>query len=119
MSTGHPTPRTFDRKPLDSLRALEAGLVEELVGEFLRAAPRQLGDLRRAASGSDATAVEEIAHRLRGACGMLGAAGMADLAARIEDYGHMRDLRRAYEAVRWLEAEFAAVREALEFELAS
>jgi CheY-like chemotaxis protein len=62
-------------------------LLAEIVGIFLREAPRQLAALRQAIEQGNAEAVTEVAHSLKGQLGYLGIPGAAEQARRLEDLG--------------------------------
>lgn len=102
------------------LEALEAagepGFLPSLIREFLGSAPERIQALREACGSGDAAAVERGAHTFKGSCGMLGAAAMARRCEELEALGRggSADGLAVVEA---LDAEWRAVREALESEL--
>jgi HPt (histidine-containing phosphotransfer) domain-containing protein len=109
----------LDSRYIDGLRALEPALVREIVVEFLGSTPTNLAELRVASYAADAWSVRQIAHKLRGASGMLGAVGMSAALERLENMGRAGSLGESPRALERLEQEFAAVRPVLEAELAA
>ncbi len=112
----------MDDSRLAALRELESstpGLVTEVVSEFLATAPRHLGALRAASSAADSRTVHEVAHKLKGSCGLLGATEMAAVLGQLERAGQTGDLRVATFALDQLERQFASVQMRLEAELKS
>jgi CheY-like chemotaxis protein/HPt (histidine-containing phosphotransfer) domain-containing protein len=108
---------SFDPEALQGLRALEEagerGLVAEVVGQFLASTSGRLGSLEDAGRRSDFAATTQIAHSLRGSCGVVGARRMADLCNGLEeaaDRGDADGCRRALDA---LERHWPEVRAAL------
>jgi HPt (histidine-containing phosphotransfer) domain-containing protein len=85
-------------------------LVKEIVGNFLIAVPEHLQTLRIASNEGNAELVQQVAHKLRGSCGLLGAAGMAEICQRIERYGQEGHVTPAREVLPILEHEYEAVR---------
>ncbi len=62
----------------------EADPAAEVAQAFLEVTPARLSDLRQAAARRDAGEVRRLAHQVRGSCGAVGAAAMAQVAAEIE-----------------------------------
>jgi two-component system sensor histidine kinase/response regulator len=79
----------FDPDRLAELGELDSSgngsaLFGTLVDCFLASGPADLADLRAAIQRGDATAVDQIAHRLKGAAGTLGGAGLVRLCQELE-----------------------------------
>ena len=112
----------LDRSVLEGLRELqqegEPDVLVELIELFLEDVPLQLVALREAVKGEDADSVQRVAHTLKGSCGNMGAARMAEICADLQEIGDSGDLARAPELLERLEAEFDRVRSALEAEIA-
>jgi HPt (histidine-containing phosphotransfer) domain-containing protein len=109
----------LDTRQIESLRSIEAGLVREIVGQFLETVGAELAQLRAAADAADAGAVWHIAHKLKGSCSLLGALSMTAVLQRVEACGRVGTLDSTGQALELLEVELAAVRPALERELAA
>jgi signal transduction histidine kinase/DNA-binding response OmpR family regulator len=79
----------------------DTALLQELIEEFVRDAPHQLAETRRALDDGDASKLERAAHRLRGAAGAVGATRVQALAQEIERLGREAQLA---EAARFVQA---------------
>ena len=51
---------------------------------FVDGLPETLGEMQRAARGSDRTGLRELAHKLKGTAAGIGYPGLADLAGQLE-----------------------------------
>ena len=91
-----------------------SALVGRLAECFLARAPADLADLRVAVQRGDATAVAQIAHRLKGAAGTLGSAGLVDLCQELEALARAGALPPADDLLWRLEQEFDRVTSALD-----
>jgi HPt (histidine-containing phosphotransfer) domain-containing protein len=82
--------RPVDPQPLvdpDRLRTLRddyGDLATELLALFETTATATLGELRAALDAGDAEEMRRLAHRLKGSARNVGATGMAELAAALE-----------------------------------
>lgn len=90
--------------PVDLSAALKSvGGNEELLGElikiFLEELPRRLDAVRHAASRGDAEESRRVAHNLKGALTMLGAAEARALARQVEGLADARQLKAATQLV--------------------
>jgi two-component system, sensor histidine kinase and response regulator len=78
----------LDRTVLDSLKALqdpgEEGMVEELIGLFLRDTPGKMAVLEEALKEARWPVVKESAHGLKGTASNLGARRLAEVCGRLE-----------------------------------
>ena len=112
---GHAPPESpMDPAIVDSLRELGGDdMLADLVELFLEDAEPRLAALGEAVKADDASAVERVAHSLKGSSGNMGAHGMSRLAAELQYIGASGDLSKAPESLRSLEAEFERVRPAL------
>jgi len=112
---GHAPPESpMDPAVVDSLRELGGDdMLADLVELFLEDAEPRLAALGEAVKADDASAVERVAHSLKGSSGNMGAHGMSRLAAELQYIGASGDLSKAPESLRSLEAEFERVRPAL------
>jgi len=100
----------LDPKILENLLSLERrkpGLMEELIGVFVRDTPSKMAALHRAVKTGNAPSLEETAHALKGASGNLSAWRMSEVCAELERVGMAGDLAHAPELLRRLEEEFA------------
>lgn len=100
--------------PVDVAAALKsvggnAQLLDELIKIFLDELPRRLDGLRRAARRGDAEESRRIAHTLKGALTMLGAAEGRTLARQIEGLRSGAELTAASETVAAFELELERV----------
>jgi HPt (histidine-containing phosphotransfer) domain-containing protein len=116
-SAGPAEEPVLDAEVIAGLRELsdEDGpdILVELVEMYLGDTPPRLVALREAVGQSDAEAVKQIAHSVKGSSGNLGAQRMARLCAELETAGTNRDLARATRLLRRIEAEFGRASEAL------
>ena len=91
----------------------DVAFVDELVDTFIEDAAAQLEALRAAATASDTGAAVRPAHSLKSNSMNVGATLLADLSRSIETDGRSGAIPDLSERVRAVEAEFAAVRDAL------
>jgi CheY-like chemotaxis protein/HPt (histidine-containing phosphotransfer) domain-containing protein len=106
----------IDPKFIENLRRLEdgtPGLVQEIVGDFLGAAPEHIKQLGVSARAEDSSTLEQLAHKLKGTCGMLGVTRMAALLQELETAGQQHELRGVVPLVDRLSREFVGVRTVL------
>jgi HPt (histidine-containing phosphotransfer) domain-containing protein len=110
-------------RELDSSGAHAAGmtgsLLRDLVDGFLASAPVAVADLRAAAERDDATAMQEVAHHLKGAAVTLGLAAMAALCAEVETLVSSGALMSARGLIPRLEEELDGARSALDAAVSS
>ena len=105
----------IDPAVLDSLRGLvtEEGQFREMIDLFLEDTPRRLQALHSALEASNAQALEQAAHQLKGSSGNFGALGMVRLCMDLEALARAGKMDEAAEQMRELEAEFQRVRTTL------
>jgi HPt (histidine-containing phosphotransfer) domain-containing protein len=75
---------TVDPDRLRSLRDDYGDLATELLGLYETSAAATLGELRAALDARDGAEVRRVSHRLKGSARNVGATGMAELAAELE-----------------------------------
>ena len=77
----------LDERRLDVLRGLDSGgrLLSRVVGTFVRDTPTTMQALEEAGRARDGPGTMQLAHRLRGMAGMLGAESLAALCATLEE----------------------------------
>jgi len=120
------TPSTME-SPLDpqvigEIRSLQKDGAEpdffaQIVRAFLRESTRSIEDLRSAVQRGDASAVQRIAHGLKGSSANLGARRLSGLALELETMGRKGHLDGAPARLAALEAEYSRVSAALQTEI--
>lgn len=91
-STTHPGGGSLlDMDSLDRIQRLdpEGKALREITGLFRTSGPATMGSIVIAAADGDTEAVSKAAHKLRGACGMVGAIALQDLCAAVEDQARL------------------------------
>jgi PAS domain S-box-containing protein len=110
----------LDRTVLAKLRKALGGKSKDFIGSlidlFIADAQPRLEALREAIAQGDAQALRLVAHALKGSCANMGAQRMAGLCEILEEKALANSLAGASTILEHLEAEFAAVKEALEVE---
>jgi len=105
--------RAIDRAVLDGLRDLqepgEPDAAVELIDLFLRDTPLQIQGMQSAIARSDAAALKESAHGLKGSASNLGARRLARLCAELEKIAWERKLAKAEELFGKVTEEYARV----------
>ncbi|HET9377171.1 MAG TPA: response regulator [Chthoniobacterales bacterium] len=101
-------PAAIDLQPLTN--AGMSDIIPRLIEIFLETAPRDIERAATALRGSNATELEEAAHKLKGSCGNLGAARLRDLCQQLEKLGRDGSLQTAPELLASVEDEFGRVR---------
>jgi two-component system sensor histidine kinase/response regulator len=100
--------------PATNLQSIvDAGMgdiIPRLIEIFLETAPLDIEKAVAAVRSSQATDLEEAAHKLKGSCGNLGAARLRDLCQQLEKLGRDGSLQNAPELLAAAEEEFARVR---------
>jgi two-component system, sensor histidine kinase and response regulator len=103
-----PLPSAIDLQPL--INSGMGDIIPRLIEIFLETAPRDLEKASAAVCSSQATDLEEAAHKLKGSCGNLGAMRLRDLCQRLEKLGRDGTLQAAPELLASIEEEFGRVR---------
>jgi two-component system, sensor histidine kinase and response regulator len=101
-------PPAIDLQPL--INAGMSDIIPRLIEIFLQTAPRDIEKAAVALGDSDATGLEDAAHKLKGSCGNLGATRLRDLCQQLEKLGREGSLQTAPELVAAAEKEFGRVR---------
>lgn len=102
----------FDPQPLRDLAAGDGGnaaFAQEIFSLYLEETDARLGDLENAASSGDAQSIARLAHALRGNSLAVGASGVAEIAALIEQAGKETDREKINSLLPHLAREFAAI----------
>jgi HPt (histidine-containing phosphotransfer) domain-containing protein len=92
----------------------DMGLLLEIAQMYLSEGPSRMEEIRVALKDSDALAVLQAAHRLRGSLGALGACLAADAAQALESLAADGDIHEIAGAVADLEREVERLRPVLE-----
>ena len=104
-----PTPERWNKvEALDRLGGDEE-LLQELIQIFLEESPKLLSKLQKAVSDSDAEAVMQCAHSIKGELSCLGGDDAAKAAQELETMGRNKTLIGSADALVTFEREFAAV----------
>jgi CheY-like chemotaxis protein/HPt (histidine-containing phosphotransfer) domain-containing protein len=106
---------SVDPAVLTDLRQLDdtGELLTTLITLFLDETPQQLAVMQAAFCRTDATALAEAAHTLKGSSGNLGATHMQQLCGELQTFGRANDLTTAGDRLARLGEEFALVQTAL------
>ena len=91
----------------------DTGLLAEIVGLFLKSAPRLMRDLSKALAGRDGKALERAAHALKGTVANFGARTAFEAALRVERLAQKGDMVGARTEWAPLEKEMARLKKAL------
>jgi signal transduction histidine kinase/HPt (histidine-containing phosphotransfer) domain-containing protein/ActR/RegA family two-component response regulator len=94
-------------------------MFSSLINSFLQELPLKLADVKRAVEESNAKALHEAAHGLKGVSSCFGARQMAELCQELETRGRAGTVDGANAIVVQLERESERVRQALECEILS
>jgi len=104
-----PTPDRWNKvEALDRLGG-DQELLQELIQIFLEESPKLLSKLQKAVSDSDAEAVMQCAHSVKGELSCLGGDDAAKAAQELETMGRNKTLAGSAEALVTFEREFAGV----------
>jgi signal transduction histidine kinase/DNA-binding response OmpR family regulator len=103
-----PLPPATDLQPL--INSGMGDIIPRLVEIFLDTAPHDIEKAVAALRSSQATDLEEAAHKLKGSCSNLGAARLRDLCQQLEKLGRDGSLQTAPELLASVEEEFGRVR---------
>ena len=88
-------------------------MLAEVIDLFLDDSTKALVEIRNVVSSSDASAIEQCAHKLKGALMTLTAKPAADAARRLEEIGREGDLGQAAETLSALEQQMEELRQQL------
>lgn len=101
-----------DDLDLDNLAQLKEILGErfsELIETFQSDAETRVATIRTALESSDLASIRHQAHGLKGSCRNIGANGLAELAATLEDQAHDASLENGLQQLAAVEQKLAAV----------
>ena len=117
-----PASEATSNQPLDSgvlmrLREILGASVGEAIRPFLEDVPRYLVELETAIADSNAGALRQVAHVIKGAASNLGAVALAGVAREMELHAEAGALSEASELLLRLRTEFAIIEPALMAEL--
>jgi HPt (histidine-containing phosphotransfer) domain-containing protein len=119
QATHHSPP--IDQKMLANLRALQREGQPDVLGKvvdiYFSNASKLLGTLREAVTRGDAHTMQQAAHGFKSSSGNVGALTLAGLCKDLEVMGRANCTANAAEVLSAIEAEYGAVRGALETEL--
>ena len=101
---------TFDREQLEHLAGGDKAFEKELLQLFVRDTENTLAQLEAAVSSENQTAVQSLAHYIKGASANVGAVGMSRAAAQLEKLAKTGNLKAASSSFRQLQALHQAVR---------
>jgi len=115
-----PSGSVIDASVIAELRGLQSpanpDFFNHLIDLFINETPRRLAGIKAAVTGSNAAALAQEAHALKGSSAHLGARRMDALCEILEEQGRAGSINGAPGLLAALEEEFARVREALEAE---
>jgi HPt (histidine-containing phosphotransfer) domain-containing protein len=88
-------------------------LARRVIDGFLGDLPVQLAQLKAHAAAGDAHLVQQQAHKIKGACATVGGDALCALAAALEQAGQDGDLAGISARMPEIDAQFAALKEAM------
>jgi PAS domain S-box-containing protein len=100
----------FDLTHLQSIVGHEPETLRSYIELFHQATAPLVADVGGAIERRDAAAVARVAHTLRGSCGSIGAAGMAEVSGRLEDRSRSGEWEAIEELYRHLELSYQQVK---------
>jgi PAS domain S-box-containing protein len=100
----------FDLAHLQSIVGHEPETIRSYLELFHQTTAPLVADVAGAIQRRDAVAVARVAHTLRGSCGSIGAAGMAEVVGRLEDRSRSGEWEAIEELYRHLELSYQQVR---------
>lgn len=101
---------------LEDLRSLnpeDPAFLRELIELFLQDIPQRIEELEQSLAKGDAALLTRAAHTIKGSCSNFGAAGLAEVALKMEHQGKTNSFTDAKATLPDLKAEFALVDAAL------
>jgi PAS domain S-box-containing protein len=109
---------SIDIHMLDNIRALQRDgapdILKKVIDLFLNDTPNLLQDLHEAVTKCDAKVLQNTAHRLKSSSANLGAVKLAAMCKEVEKMARLNKIQEAKTQLREIEAEYEAVRVALE-----
>ena len=112
-----PQEPALDAAVLESLRQIDEGLIEELIGLFMEDTPGRIEAMRMAIAVGDPKEMWQNAHALKGSCGNMGAKLMSGFCLEIEMLGKSGSIEGAASLLIKLEREFNRVQAAFDLEM--
>ena len=103
----------FDRASLLERVMQEEDLARRLIAQFLEDLPGQIRQLQTYAAAGETERVREQAHQIKGACAAVSGEALCALAAVLEAAGKAGDLATITARLPEVDAQFAAVQEAM------
>jgi len=107
----------FDRHALLDRLDGDAELFEEIIRDYVRDVPKQLGLLTAALESGESELVARQAHTIKGASGNVGALALQEAALGVEMAGKRGDLAHAAELTDKLMREFERLEEIMREEV--
>ena len=104
----------FDRAALMERLMNDEELTRVVIAGFLEDLPDQIKQLQSYATAGEAHHVEQQAHKIKGACSTVSGEAMCALAAALEQAGHAGDLAAISARMAELDAQFAALKAAMQ-----
>lgn len=118
VAQGHAA--VLDQGAIARIQALQRDgsppVLERVIGIYLDAAPKLIGEIRTAVEKRDALRLQRAAHSLKSSSANLGAQKLSELCKELENMGRLAKLEGAALKLDVLEFEFDAVRNALELQ---
>ncbi len=110
----------LNQTALDNLRGIttadQSDLLDKAITLFLESGPNEVNSIKLAIENNDAASLANIAHNFKSSCGNLGAAPLAEKAAKLEKIARQGTIEGASDIFTALENEFPAYLEALKQE---
>lgn len=107
----------LNQTALDNLRGIatadQGDLLDKAITLFLESAPNEVNSIKLAIENNDAASLANIAHNFKSSCGNLGAAPLAEKAAKLEKIARQGSIQGAEEIFTDMEHEFPSYLEAL------
>ena len=96
--------KNFDPEQLEQLAGGDKAFEKELLKMFVDDTENSLSQLDAAIGLGDQTAVQELAHYIKGASANVGAVGMSQAAAQLETMAKEGNLQTAVDSLQQLQA---------------
>jgi HPt (histidine-containing phosphotransfer) domain-containing protein len=116
---GPPDNAKEEIQPLDLEKALERAMGDKdflklLLEGFIQELPNQIETIKAAVAGTDASALTEQAHKIKGAAANLSACGVFDAAKSLEEMGRTQNIGQAGHMLEVLQKEGKRLTEYIE-----
>jgi HPt (histidine-containing phosphotransfer) domain-containing protein len=116
-ATGGHAPDDVDRSMLAQISRLKRGVLSTVIEAYLDTSTCSLDEIRAALAANDGKAVAFTAHSLKSGSAMLGAYGLAEHCADLEELGNTAAMGEAAMKFEALELVYLRVRKTLEKEM--